>query len=77
MREPGSGARKQGEQYLRGVGVDYEEFDLSHDKAGQAFMKLRGYTGLPVTVIDGEEIVGYDMPRIQKALGLDEQNEVK
>lgn len=57
-------------EFLRGVGVDYEEFDLSHDKAGQAFMKLRGYTGLPVTVIDGEEIVGYDMPRIRAALGL-------
>ena len=64
-------------EFLRKAGVDYEEFDLSHDKAGQAFMKLRDYTGLPVTVIDGEEIVGYDMPRIQKALGLDEQNEVK
>lgn len=64
-------------EFLRQVGVDYEEFDLSHDKAGQAFMKLRGYTGLPVTVIDGAEIVGYDMPRIREALGLDGQDEVK
>lgn len=64
-------------EFLRQVGVDYEELDLSHDKAGQAFMKLRGYTGLPVTVIDGEEIVGYDMPRIKAALGLDGRDEVK
>ncbi len=57
-------------EFLRTVGVDYQEFNLEKDKAGQAFMKKRGYTGLPVTVIGGEEIVGYDMPRIKSALGL-------
>ncbi len=57
-------------EFLRDAGVAYQEFNLEHDKAGQAFMKDRGYTGLPVTVIGGEEIVGYDMPRIKAALGL-------
>ena len=57
-------------EFLRGAGVDYEEINLEHDKAGQDFMRQRGYTGLPVTVVDGTEIVGYDMPRIKAALGL-------
>lgn len=58
-------------EFLRGVGADYEEVDLSTDRAGQAFMKERGYTGLPVTVIGDEEIVGYHMPKIKAALGLE------
>lgn len=57
-------------EFLRSVGVAYQEIDLSRDRKGQKFMAKRGYTGLPVTVIDGQEIVGYDMPRIKTALGL-------
>lgn len=57
-------------EFFRDTGVEYQEFNLETDQAGQAFMKDRGYTALPVTVINGEEIVGYDMPRIKAALGL-------
>ena len=57
-------------EFLRDAGIAYEEFNLEHDKAGQDFMRQRRYTGLPVTVINGEEIVGYDMPRIKAALGM-------
>lgn len=67
---PGCSYCRSVKQFLREVGVDYEEFDLERDKDGQAFMNQRGYTRLPVTVIDGEEIEGYDMPRIRAALGV-------
>ena len=50
----------------------YGEVDLSTDKEGQAFMDQRGYTALPVTVIGQTEVSGYDMPKIKKALGLDQ-----
>ena len=64
-------------EFLRQGGISYEEINLAEDKAGQAFMESRGYTGLPVTVIGAEEIVGYNMPRIKAALGLSGANEVK
>lgn len=57
-------------EFLQGAGVAYQEVDLSTDRQGQAFMADRGYTGLPVTVIGGEEIVGYNMPKVKAALGL-------
>lgn len=62
---------KSVKEFLTEHGVAYEEVDLSHDKQGQRFMEDRGYTRLPVTVIDGDEIVGYSMPRIRQALGLE------
>ena len=64
-------------EFLRQSGISYEEVSLAEDKAGQAFMESRGYTGLPVTVIGAEEIMGYNMPRIKAALGLSGANEVK
>ncbi len=57
-------------EFLKNAGVDYEEINLETDKDGQAFMRNRGYRGLPVTVISGKEIVGYDMPKIKDALGM-------
>ena len=57
-------------EFLQGAGIAYQEFNLEHNKAGQDFMRQRRYTGLPVTVINGEEIVGYNMPKIKAALGM-------
>lgn len=56
--------------FLTDRGVIYSEVNLATDKAGQAFMNERGYRNLPVTVINGKEIAGYDMPKIKEALGV-------
>ena len=56
----------QRKEFLRQGGISYEEINLAEDKAGQAFMESRGYTGLPVTVIGAEEIVGYNMPESRR-----------
>jgi len=74
---PGCSYCRSVKEFLRQGGISYEEINLAEDKAGQAFMESRGYTGLPVTVIGAEEIVGYNMPRIKAALGLSGANEVK
>ena len=74
---PGCSYCRSVKEFLRQGGISYEEINLAEDKAGQAFMESRGYTGLPVTVIGAEEIVGYNMTRIKAALGLSGANEVK
>ena len=74
---PGCSYCRSVKEFLRQSGISYEEVNLAEDKAGQAFMESRGYTGLPVTVIGAEEIVGYNMPRIKAALGPSGANEVK
>lgn len=50
--------------------IPFQQVDLATDKEGQAFMKKRKYSALPVTVVGKNEISGYDMAKIKNALGL-------
>ncbi len=53
--------------------IKYKEIDVASDtEAAQAMIKKSGQTGVPVSVIDGEVIVGFDEPRLRKALKLAE-----
>lgn len=56
-------------QYMDRIGVKYTEKDVDEDRANaEEAMKKSGQTGIPVIDIDGEIIVGFDRPRIDKAL---------
>ena len=53
--------------------VKYREINVAEDQeAAQEMIKKSGQTGVPVSVIDGEVIVGFDEPRLRKALKLAE-----
>lgn len=61
---PDCGYCQQVKEFLRSKGVDYVEIDLSNSRAGQDFMDARGYTGTPVTVVKGQEVVGLNLKRL-------------
>lgn len=67
---PACGYCKQVKRHLSKHGIPFEEINLKEDKDGQKFMNERGYTGVPVTVIKGEEIVGFDLDRVNKLLDI-------
>ncbi len=51
---------------LDGLGVKYTELDVSRDReAAEEMVELTGQMGVPVTVIDGEAVIGFDSARIQ------------
>ena len=53
--------------------VKYREINVAEDQeAAQEMIKKSGQTGVPVSVIDGEVIIGFDEPRLRKALKLAE-----
>ncbi len=57
--------------YLQQKGVMFENIDVSSDQAGlQEMIGLSGQMGVPVVVIDGDVIVGFDQARINAKLGL-------
>lgn len=68
---PACGYCKQVKRHLDKHNIPYQEINLKDDKDGKAFMKARGYTGVPVTVIGDEEIVGFDLDRVDKLLGIE------
>lgn len=48
------------------MGVKYTEYDVSRDRAAaQEMVKVSGQMGVPVTVIDGQPVVGFDRARLQ------------
>ncbi|MCX5998973.1 MAG: PDZ domain-containing protein [Chloroflexi bacterium] len=51
-------------------GVKFQERDVSVDKTAAAEMiEKTGQRGVPVTLVDGQVVVGFDRPRLEHLLG--------
>jgi glutaredoxin 3 len=56
-------------EFLSQRGVGYIEHDVSRDRAAaQELVNKTGQMAVPVTVIGGETIIGFDRPRLEAAL---------
>ena len=56
-------------EYLSQRGIKYQERDISLDRsAGAEVMRLTGQMAVPVTVIDGQTIIGFDRPALDRLL---------
>jgi len=54
--------------YLDSKGFTYEEKDVQKDKEARQELLGKGYRGVPVLIINGEEIVGFDKEKINQIL---------
>lgn len=60
---------KMAKQYISSKGKAYTDYDIAQDEAARTQMvKLSGQMGVPVIVIDGKVIVGFDQEEIDKSL---------
>lgn len=55
-------------EYLKEKGVEFEEKNVSKDVNARNELIEMGHMGVPVIVVDGEEIVGFDKARIDLML---------
>lgn len=55
-------------EYLKEKGVEYTEKNVQTDKEARKELMAMGHMGVPVLVIDGEEIVGFDKDKIDTLL---------
>jgi S1-C subfamily serine protease len=56
-------------EFLSQRGIDFVEKDVSQDRAAaQEMMRLTRQNGVPVTVIDGQAVVGFDRARLEQIL---------
>jgi glutaredoxin 3 len=66
---PTCGYCHQVKNFLDGLGVKYTEYDVSRDREkAEEMVTLTGQMGVPVTIIDGEVIIGFDRTRLQAIL---------
>jgi len=57
------------EEFLSQRGVPFEERDVSRDPtAAGELMRNTGQMGVPVTIIDGETVIGFDQSRLEQIL---------
>jgi len=60
-------------EWLKSKNIAFEEVNVDEDrKAAEEMVKKSGQTGIPVTEIDGQIIIGFDRPKLAKALGVSE-----
>lgn len=57
--------------YLKSKGIAYEDINVSLDPAAaKEMIEKSGQRGVPVLDINGNIVVGFDKPQIDKLLGL-------
>lgn len=54
--------------YLTDKKVDFEEKNIQTDKAARDELMKMGHLGVPVILIDGEEVVGFDQGKLDELL---------
>lgn len=62
---------KKTKQFLSEHDVNYDEYDVSEDQERrQEMVEKSGQMGVPVTIVDGEIITGFDEAELREQLGL-------
>ena len=57
-------------EFLRKQNMAFTDRDITSDESALAALEKLGIKTTPVTVVDGEQIVGYDINRLKTLLGL-------
>jgi glutaredoxin len=55
-------------EFLHQKGVPFVEKDISKDEAALNELLKKGFQATPVTVIDGEAVVGFNRQRLEQLL---------
>ena len=56
-------------EYLSQKGISFQEFDVSRDyAAAQEMVNRTGQQGVPVIIIDGQIVIGFNRPEIDRLL---------
>ncbi|WP_308540784.1 glutaredoxin family protein [uncultured Murdochiella sp.] len=59
---------KAAKAFMADNNIAYTEKDVAADTEARQWMLDRGYRGVPVIVVDGEEIIGFDQKKLSELL---------
>lgn len=67
---PTCGYCQMAKKYLTERGIKFIEHDVSVDQtAADEMVRLSGQMGVPVIVVDGKIVLGFDRPKLEQLLG--------
>ena len=55
--------------YLKEKGVEFTERNIQTEAEARKELMAMGHMGVPVVIIDGEEVVGFDKAKMDTLLG--------
>lgn len=58
-------------EFLSQKGVEFVEKNVRADKAALKELIDMGYQSTPVTIVDGEAVVGFDQLKIMELIGIE------
>ena len=58
-------------EFLKEHNIEFEEKDVQKQENAHEALHLSGQAGIPVTVIDGQVIVGFDVPKLKELLKIE------
>lgn len=61
---------KAAKQYFNENNIEFKEMNIDENPDAVEYLVSKGYRGVPVINIDGEDIVGFDKAAIEKKLVL-------
>jgi len=57
--------------FLRGNNIPFEDIDVSQNREkAMEMVRKSGQMGVPVLDIDGDIIIGYNLPQMKRSLGI-------
>ena len=62
-------------EYLSDNGIEYTEKNVQTDPAARKELMAMGHMGVPVILVDGEEVVGFDKQRLDDLLSFNKQKQ--
>ena len=67
--KPGCAGCVRVKEYFAANSIAYTEKDVMKDRAALAELMDRGFLSTPVTLIDGEAVVGFELDKFETLLG--------
>ena len=61
---------KKAKEYLQNNNIEFVEYNISSNQDYKRELIKKGYLSVPVIVVDGQDILGFDLSRIKQLTGI-------
>ena len=61
---------KKAKEYLQNNNIEFVEYNISSNQEHKRELIKKGYLSVPVIVVDGQDILGFDLTRIKQLTGI-------
>ena len=61
---------KKAKEFLKNNNIEFVEYNISSNQEYKRELIKKGYLSVPVIVVDGQDLLGFDLTRIKQLTGI-------